>query len=218
MVRVFWIKSCQTGFFALILLILISCMGTSSQIAIESDGSGSIILEYIISDQLENLGGLDGNHNRLPIPAGRIDFERSVARVPGLALVSYSSRQNGNDIIHRAELAFASPDALTAFLDSSGRYFQFDFPGRKLVISFYQTRTIDTTFREFTADILKEYYFSISFSVPGTANAQWLDGDGRIINHFPGDCIVLGRAVRYTVSMTELVFLESPLYLEISWE
>jgi len=132
-------------------------------------------------------------------------------------LVSYASRQDGNDIVYRAELAFSSPEALSAFFDSSGRQFRIDFPGRKLIISFTEAETIDTAFKEFAGGILQGYEFSVSFTVPGTARTEWIDRDGGIVSRFPGVCLVSGATVQYTVPMADLVFLESPLFLEISW-
>ena len=201
----------------LVLLLFISCMGAASQVSFASDGSGSILLEYRISAELESLGRLDGNQYQPPVPAARTDLERSVARISGIDLVSYSSRHDGKDIIHRAELSFSSPEALAAFFDSSGRQFRIDFPGRKITISLTETATIDTEFKKFADSILQEYEFSVSFTVPGIARTEWVDGDGSIINHFPGVCFVSGATVQYTVPMAEIVFLESPLFLEISW-
>ena len=203
--------------FIFVLLLFISCMGAASQVSLASDGSGSILLEYRISAELENLGRLDGNQYQPPVPAARIDLERSVARISGMDLVSYTTRQDGNDIVYRAELVFSSPQALAAFFDSSGRQFRIDFPGRKLIISFIKTETIDTAFKEFAGGILQGYEFSISFTVPGTARTEWIDGDGSISSSFPGVCFVSGATVQYTVPIAELVFLESPLFLEISW-
>ena len=203
--------------FLLVLLLFVSCIGAASQVTLASDGSGSILLEYRISSELESLGRLDGNQYQPPLPAARTDLERSVARISGLDLVSYSSRQDGKDIVYRAELSFSSPQALTAFFDSSGRLFRIDFSGRKLIISLMETGSVDTAFKEFADGFLHGYEFSVSFTVPGTAGTQWVGADGSISSRFPGVCFVSGPTVQYTVPMTELVFLESPLFLEISW-
>ena len=214
---VYCLRTFKAVSFSLIFLLFFSCMGAASQVTLASDGSGSILLEYRISSELENLGRLDGNQSRLPVPTGRIDLERSVARISGLSLVSYTSLEDGHDIVHRTELAFSSPQALSAFFNSASEQFKIDFPGRKIIISFFETETMDSSFKEFAVGILQGYEFSISFTVPGNVSAEWIDGNGTITNHFPGNCFILGTTVQYTAAIAELVFLESPLFLEISW-
>ena len=76
-------------FLAFVSVVFFSCMGVSSQIKLNADGSGTIKLEYRVALELENVGKLDGNEAYPPVPMGKIDLERSIARVSGLRLVSW---------------------------------------------------------------------------------------------------------------------------------
>jgi hypothetical protein len=103
-------------------VLLSSCFGVDSKITISQNGSGVIVLQYRVSEELQSLGELDGNAGRPPVPAGRIDIERSVERIEGLSLSSYAEKRQGPDRIYSLTLAFTGLDALVAFLnDSLGR-------------------------------------------------------------------------------------------------
>ena len=54
-------KQVKGGIFIAIMLLLSSCMGVQADIALNSDGSGILVLEYRFSRLLESLGKLDGN-------------------------------------------------------------------------------------------------------------------------------------------------------------
>jgi hypothetical protein len=192
-------------------------MGVSSQIKLNPDGTGSIELEYRVALELEDLGKLDGNEKYAPVPVSRMDFERTIARIPGMRLRSYESKKDSRDMLHRAELSFNSPEALTAFFDSGGRTFKLDFKARKAAFTFPGTKTAEPVFKELIGDALGGYTFSLSFSVPGDAKVTWIDENGKKIYNILGKCLVKGQTVDFTVSMADLVLLNSSLTLEINW-
>jgi len=111
------------------LTLMNSCLGVAADITIRADGSGTIVLEYRVSQMLESLGRLDGNENWPAIPVGKVDFERSLARIPGLRLSSFSAKDvphsssgGGRDLLTKVALEFKDTAALLAFLDSAGSH------------------------------------------------------------------------------------------------
>jgi len=121
----FFSPGCLAALPCMALFFLASCMGASMDITIRPNGSGRIVVEYRVSQALESIGRLDGNERWPAIPVGRADMERSVARVPGLRLSSFSSRDRpngagGRDLVTRATLNFSSMEALLGFLDITG--------------------------------------------------------------------------------------------------
>ncbi|MDR2314714.1 MAG: hypothetical protein LBE02_09315 [Spirochaetaceae bacterium] len=198
-------------------VVLVSCIGLDSEVRINGNGSGSLKLSYRIASSLEDLGALGGNERWLPIPVGRADMERTAARIEGLTLVSYSSRREGADTLHSAELSFASPGALEAFFDSSGRLFTADLPDRRLRLTFPQTAEQDQDFKELLSGALEGYSFSISLNLPGTVRVAWLDGEGKAAEAFPGACSLAGSTLSYSVPMADLVFLDRALSMEVGW-
>jgi len=58
----------------------------------------------------------------LPLPVGKTDFERTIKRLPGLKLLSFSSKEDGNDALITAKLAFDSMETLLGFLGTGGAF------------------------------------------------------------------------------------------------
>jgi hypothetical protein len=198
-------------------ILLLSCLGTGSQIKLNNDGSGTIRLEYRIASDLENFGELDGNARWLPVPVGRADLERTIARIEGLRLVSYSSSTEGADTVHSADMSFSSPEALAALFDSTGRFFKLDFSGKTIKLIFPGKESQNSEFEELLTGSLQGYDFSLSLTLPGTAKLFWLNGEGKNTEKYPGTCLVRDSVVEYKVPMADLVFLDSGLTMEIRW-
>jgi hypothetical protein len=197
-------------------VLVCSCIGAESRVRLNGDGSGTIVCEYHIARDLENMGKLDGNERWPPVPVGRADMERSAARIDGLTLVSYSAREAGGDTVHRAEFSFADPRALEAFFDSSGRQFKADMADKKLTLAFPGSEVRDGEFEKTAREALAGYTFFLAFTLPAPPRISWLNGAGKKAA-FPGSCTVNGSAVEYSIPMAELVFLKVPLTMEISW-
>ncbi|MCL1928434.1 MAG: hypothetical protein FWG07_06560 [Treponema sp.] len=202
---------------ALILGLLVSCIGASSHIKINSDGSGTISQEYRISLELQNMGKTEGNEGMFPLPTGKEDLERTVARIPGLRLISYTSRLDEKDLIINANFAFDSPEALAALMENSNQQFKVDLQGKKITLNFSAGENSEPAFKEMVVTAFQGYNFSLSMSVPGQAKTAWFDSAGKSVQQYPGVCSVRNSTVDYTVSMGDLVYLDIPLNLEISW-
>ena len=202
---------------ALIPIFLISCIGASSEIKINSDGSGTITQVYRISHELQNMGKTGGTEKMYPLPAGREDLEKTVERIPGLRLTSYTSNQNEKDVIINAGFAFDTPEALAALMENDNQQFKIDLNGKKITIHFPAGEDGEAAFKEMMVMAFTGYNFAISFTVPGTAKASWFDGSGKSVLQYPGTCSVRNGTVEYTVPMGDLIYLNNPLNLEINW-
>jgi len=202
---------------ALVSLFFLSCIGVASRVTINQDGSGTIQLEYRIARGLESLGALDGNEKWLSVPAGRADLERTAVGIQGLSLVSYTSRQAGNDMIHSADFSFTTVEALSAFFDSTGRQFLADINGKRITFSFPEQKEPDPEFQGLLTGVLEGYGFSLSLTVPGKAQYQWLDKEGKTMQNYRGNCVARNNMVEYTVPMAQLVFLDASQKMEVRW-
>ena len=200
--------------------VLSSCLGVSADITIKADGSGKIDLGYRVSQALESLGRLDGNGSRPAVPSGKIDFDRTVARIPGLRLSGYSSKDirnasGGTDLVTNATLDFTGTDALLAFLDSSGSRATLtqDNTGSllRLVILEPSESISDSDLLSLFREMSKGYDFNISLSLPRNANA-------RTIPSVPAAKLVTnGKKVSFSIGMGELLSLTDGLALEIRY-
>ena len=206
--------------FVLILIpvFLISCIGTSSQIKLNANGSGTISQEIRVSRELMNMGKTEGNEEQFSLPLSREDVERTVERIPGTRLVSYNSREDGKDFIINVEFAFDSTEALAELMGTGDQQFVADARNRKITIHFPAGDYIGGGEPEgLIAAAFTGYEYSFSIAVPGPAKTAWFDEIGRSIQQYPGTCAVQNNTVQYTVSMGDLVGLGSPLNMEINW-
>jgi hypothetical protein len=202
-----------------------SCLGVSTDIAINADGSGKIALEYRVSEELESLGRLDGNEGKPAVPVGKQDFERTVARIPGLKLSKWVSKNirnasGGNDLVTEATLEFKDMHALVDFLYGTGSFFAvLSIPvkeGEGSLLSLYllepSEAVTDPDLLSLLQQISKGYEFNISFSLPRNASVTTIPAS------VPAAKLVSsGKKASFSISMGELLSLKEGLVLEIRW-
>ena len=209
----------------LLLFTMNSCFGVSASISVRADGSGKILLEYRVSQMAESLGRLDGNERWHTAPVGRADFQRSLERLPGMRLKSFSEKNSGADIVTSAEIEFKTIDALLAFLDGNGRYAQFSGGGGtnrlKIVLldaEAGRAANADTDLAALLGELSRGYEVHISFTAAGGASLSLLDGAGKQSGGVQAARLVpAGKTVSLTIGTGELLNLSQGLGLEIDW-
>jgi hypothetical protein len=162
--------------------MLSSCIGLKADISIRGDGSGRIHLEYRVSRIAESLGKLDGNERWQTIPVGRADFDRTLDRLPGTRMVSFSSKDDGKDVINRVELEFTDMASLLSFLDASGGRVSFvreNGKNRLSLILYPGLKTEDPELLSLIREVSRTYDVELSLSAPGET-ALTLTGGGAI--------------------------------------
>jgi len=208
------------------MMLLSSCFGASADITLRADGSGSIALEYRVSQMLESLGRLDGNERYPAIPVGKTDFERSVARIPGLRLKSFSAKEapgasGGKDLVTKVTLDFKDTAALLAFLDSSGaRASLVQADGKpsavagalRLVLADPAPDPIDADLLSLLREISAGYELRVSLTAPKEAALSVIPPSAPAKN-----LITKGKKVSFSIEMGELVGLQDGLILDIAW-
>jgi hypothetical protein len=201
--------------------ILGSCIGISSEIILRRDGSGTIALEYRLSRELESLGRMDGNERWPPVPVGRADYERTVARVPGLALKSFNSSVEGNDVVNRVTLSFADTGALIRFLDASGQKASLSRENGHNRLSLLLADgggVFDPDLEELVTGASRGYSLTMRFSLPSEAEISLVDGEGRPLNPPRGWKLSgRGRQPSFFAPIGEVLLFDGPVCLQIEW-
>jgi hypothetical protein len=214
------------AFFLPLLLVLVSlcsCFGVSADISVRADGSGKIALEYRVSHMAESLGRLDGNERWHTVPVGRADFQRSLERLPGLRLTSFSEKNDGTDIINTAALEFNSIQALLAFLDGSGSHARFEKQNgvNKLSLTLLEGQgsvPLDSGLLDLLREASAAYSVSLSFAFPGGASLALTDGGGRARAAPPEARLVQkGKKVSLSIGTGNLLSLPEGMGAEIQW-
>jgi hypothetical protein len=205
-----------------VLLIFSSCIGISADIQMNRDGSGRMILEYRFSRISESVGRLDGNERWNIIPTGRADLQRTVDRIEGLRLTSFSSREDEYDTVNRATLDFNDTDALLKFLDPQGRRAKFTRENNanklQLILNEPISSQIDGDLLALMKQVSMGYKASVSFSAPGSAQLTLTDGAGNPLPPPSGAQVVpSGRKVSVTLDTAEILNLSGGLGVIFTW-
>ena len=207
------------------MILMNSCLGVAADISIRADGSGTIALEYRVSQMLESLGRPDGNENWPAIPVGKADFERSIARIPGLRLSSFSAKDvphasGGRDLLTKVTLEFKDTAALLAFLDSTGSRASLVQETRnaqtanvlRLVLLDRSDGPANADLHSLLRDVSAGYELNISVNTPKNAAVSTTPSSvpaARVTSR--------GKKVSCAIGMGELLELNEGLALEIVW-
>ncbi|MCL2809396.1 MAG: hypothetical protein FWD24_04940 [Treponema sp.] len=209
-------------FILILVLLLNSCIGISYNIQLNRDGSGRISMEFRVSRILDDLGRFDGNESKPTIPIGRGDWERTIERIQGTRLVSFSSRENSQDTVTNVVIDFSNPQALIEILASSGNNVSINHNGQsgnfELIIINEQTDEYDVDIINLTRSFFNDYNFSFSFSAPGSSTMTITDGAGNTIPASSFSTSVLsGRRVSFSAGMMDVVTQTNGLGVKINW-
>jgi hypothetical protein len=176
-------------------------------------------LEYRFSRQLESLGRLDGNERWNILPTGEADFKRSLARFEDLDLVSFSAKEEGGDIVNRAEIEFKNPGALVSFLDAGGRQ---AFAGKeglknKLCLTLHGgAENADPELLSLLKRNSGDYEVSVSLNAAGEASLALVNGAGERIEAPGGARLTArGKKVSFAMKTGNLLSFPGDIILEI---
>jgi hypothetical protein len=221
---------CRVICLIVFIITLNSCIGISSDIQMQKDGSGRITLEYRFSGMAETIGRLDGNQQWHIIPASRSDLERTLAQIPDIRLVSFSSRQRPSvnpqssekDIVNTVTLAFRNPQALISFLDSSGKRAVFSRQNNAnqltIILNDPISSQINPDLISLTRQVSLGYMFKMSFSADGNSTVTFTDGTGKAISTPPNaEVISSGKKVSLAISTSDLLELYDGLGIVFSF-
>jgi len=205
-----------------IILLLNSCVGISMEIQMRRNGSGRLVLEYRVSRMAEALGRLDGNENWPIIPAGRADFERTVARIPGMRLVSFSSKDEERDVIFNATLEYDNTDALLKFLDPTGRRASISTEGNagrlNLILNESVSSQYDADLLTLARQVSAGYGVSIVFSADRNSSLSFTDGEGRASSSpASAQTVTTGRKTSISIGLMDLLEIDEGLGVSFSW-
>jgi len=203
------------------LLIFNSCLGLSLDITMNKDGSGRMVMEYRISQMLENMGAFDGNESMPAIPLSREDWTKAFERNNGVKLVSYSSKKDKQDTIINVTLDFKDEAALLSLLDPFGENVsvkQKNGSGTLDIILLDDSISFSEDEISLTRMLMEGYNFSISFQAPGNSTLAITDSKGRAVpNPSAASVVLTGKKVSFSTEMTAIFDFKNGLGLKFTW-
>ena len=214
-------KQVLTVLLLISVLLMSSCLGIKADIVLNSNGTGTITLEYLISKSLDALGKLDGNERWNTIPVGKADFERTMDRLPGMKLLSFSSKEDDKNLLVSAKIEFSNVESLLAFLDASGQKASFsgDASSGKMIFILNEGKKINNPeFDKFMADICKPYSINMSMTFPHEGLLELKTAQGNSLSAIPGSVVnPKGKKVSFSFPVYELISNEEGISAELKW-
>jgi len=206
-----------------VMLVLSSCLGLSADFQMHKNGSVKLVMEYRFPKTAENIGKLDGNERWQIIPSGRADWERTIARVEGMKLSSFSSRSDSKDVINKVTLDFSNTDALLKFLNpaSGTKRASLNSGGNSTVFNIIFTepaKDINPDLLELVKLVSYGYKLNISFNTPKDSVMTFTDGEGKPISPpETAEAVLKGKKVSFSLDTAELLQLKDGLGIELKW-
>jgi len=204
-----------------LLFSISSCIGVSVDISLNQNGSGNVALEYQISKALDALGRLDGNERWNTIPVGRADFERTMDRLPGMKLTSFSSKEDRNDLIINAKMEFEDLNSLMSFIDTSGLRSSFsgDAHSGRIVLVLSDAKFKSTAaLGKLIAEISESYSVKTAMSFPNEGSAKITDNRGFSLDGIPGSVVYSsGKKVSCSFPLSSVLSATDGINIEFLW-
>ena len=217
--------------FAAFMLLFTSCIGLSIDIRMNRDGSGKLTMEYRISRAIDSIGALDGNKDMPAIPVSRSDWERTINRVPGAKLTSYSSGQKGYDTITTVEIQYDNTGALLALLSfdnsnaavkpvSNQNTLDLILNDGSLASNYTNpdSSMYDASMIEFARTMFADYNFSISFSAQDNSTLTFTDKNGNEkLKPSSVEAVTGGRRVSMSIGIMDLIESKEEICVRFRW-
>jgi hypothetical protein len=216
-------------------VLMASCVGVRADVVIQANGSGTITLEYSVSQALDSMGKLDGNERWLTVPVGEADFRRTVDRLDGVELVSFASKTNAArqsaaqsksasqtmsaTVVNTVKLTFDAIDSLLGFLDATGGRVSFVAKNGKNHLSLAlapKNSGVDPDLLDLFASVSSGYACVITVSVPSEGSLSMRDADGNPLV-IAGAEVKQGDPLSFSVPIGALLSTKEGVVLEIIW-
>jgi hypothetical protein len=195
-------------------------------IQMNNNGSGKLTMEYRVSKLINSLGALDGNESMPTIPVGRTDWDRTIDRIPGAKIASFSSVEEKQDYITNIVIVFKDEQSLLALLDPllerTSLNIQ-DQSGRLEMIILDDFDSIDVSsygkdFMDMVRVFWEGYNFTFSFTGPENSTLTITDRQGNTIPaQAAAQTTLSGKNVSYSIGIMDLMEIKNGLGLKFNW-
>jgi len=203
-------------------LLLAGCFGIKTGIVIKKDGSGTISMEYKISNELLAAGTLDGNAAWPAIPVGEADFRRTIARTDGLELSAFSIKKGAKDTIYKIRLKYKTIQALCGFMDARGAAFSYSKTASGEETLFIRIIPEKNNYSDEMLHLLPVIFegcnFDLKIETPGKCRVAVSGENREELNTLPaGSFKSAGNTFEFSAPMAELFSAGGGLNFEIKW-
>lgn len=197
-------------FSILVLVSLTSCIGIDTQVSMRDDGSGSLQLDYRISQFMKNLDVAKSDWH-LPLPVSREDFQRTVDSIPGLRLVSLAQKEDERDVFINSRIDFDRVEAVNAIGKDGQIELSYSQEGDLHVFrqQIYRGSSLEGISQE-SLRMVETFFegYALSYRVLAPATIK---------SHSLGELSEDKRSVSYRTTVADLLKSGEKKVLEVAW-
>ena len=184
--------------------LMTGCLDTATHVSIETDGSGTLRLEYVVDRPVYETGVFDPN-GPLPIPIRRSDFENAAVGIDGLRLTRHRVDAGDEFVTVSAVLQFETTDALVEFFGE--QWLTVTTQGERTVWHQLLVPPRDAGEESrFLADDLDRYTMLFEIDPPAP-----------IVSVTGGEAIGDGNSARVEITLGAIARGTEERYLEVVW-
>jgi hypothetical protein len=203
-------------------LLLGACFGVKADTVVRGDGSGTIAIEYRVSEYFLTLGAQEGNEAAPALPVGKQDFQDAADEIDGLKLTGYSRKKDGEDVLYSITLEFTRFGALAEFMSSQDAgYFDYtEKDGRRVVTIVFapDAARLDDGAEEMLPVIFEGYTYDFKISFPSNCDVRFFNGGAQRTETFPVGTVTSGpRSFEFSSPMSDIVTIQESAGIEIRW-
>jgi hypothetical protein len=206
-------------------LVFNSCLGMKTHVKLKKNGSGTINVEYQVSQQFLAMAAASSENPadglEFAIPLGRSDFEKSLQGVKGIKLTSYKTSDDETNRNYFISISFDNIEALANYLDAQGMMcvYENDDGKNKLLMFFAGSdEAVDDQMRQMAPILFEGYSMDFSIDLPGAFLVRYLDMDGEELNKTPvGAATVKKNSFSFATPMSDLITAGQPVVVELIW-
>jgi hypothetical protein len=142
-------------------------------------------------------------------------------RLPGMRLISFSSRETGQNIVVRARMEFDNINTLLSFMDAGGRRSSFSGNANSgsLVLTLSEGAVAtNQALNMLIRDVSEPYSVRMSMSLPREGRLIIRDNRGNPLTAIPGSEIInSGRRLSFSFPLYEVLGSREGINAEFRW-
>jgi hypothetical protein len=198
-----------TGFICTILLF-VGCIGIESTMNINANGSGTVSIQYKVSQLLVNMGRTETEgEKQVPLPLTEEDIRQAVMRAPGLSLHSVHQEETETDVIILAEIGFDSVESLSKSEVFADMPISFSTNGDTYVFSQLLTEGSEEMTEE-QKQAMQDFFQGYELAFTVTAPRKIIDYNRGVLSQDQ-------RTLTYRVTILQLLEFKQRTVLTLSW-
>ncbi|THB62499.1 MAG: hypothetical protein D6B26_07935 [Spirochaetaceae bacterium] len=191
----------------LAIAVLSGCLEMTSEVRLNSDGSGIFQISSIISSDLSEMIAMDDSINGSFIVLSENELRDLDASMEGVQLIDYYLKEDRGVAVFSATLSFESRADLEQVLEEAGMRLLPDTNDKQMSIEILSDESLDIELDDMTMDMADSIRYQFIFHAPG-----------KIIEVSPDSIMVESRKVYFEIPLLDAIQNKEAVRMSVQWQ